>query len=399
MIRIISLLLVLAASHTILNAQLLPKKFGEGIQIIGKDSSYYLKFGFRFQNLHTSSWDVTDGNLTDYRGAFLVRRSRLKFDGWSHSKKFIYKFELGLSNRDIGGGTGSEFRRSANVILDASLAYKLTKHLTIQFGQRKLPGNRERVISSGDMQFVDRSILNSLFNIDRDVGLQILGSHKIGNTFIIKEFFALSQGEGRNVTAGHFGGYGYTFKTEVFPFGAFSNSKGAYIGSALEREQTPKLAMAVSYDINNNAVRERGQLGSFVIDKAGNYRGKTLKVFFADLMFKYKGLSVMAEYAKKTSDGSSLIFDDDDTLIGTFYTGEALNIQSGILLKSNLELAARFTHVNPDKEVAAGENQYTIGISKYLVGHKLKIQTDFTYRDMNSSDNGVIWRLQTDVHF
>ena len=47
------------------------------------------------------------------------------------------------------------------------------KNFEIWFGQGKLPGNRERVISSGNLQQVDRSLLNSLFTIDRDFGFQL----------------------------------------------------------------------------------------------------------------------------------------------------------------------------------------------------------------------------------
>jgi len=400
MIRLFSCLILVSAFSLSAHAQFIPQKFGKGFQVVGKDSSFYLKFGFRFQNLHTSEWDVDDGEFSDYDGSFLVRRSRLKFDGWIHSSKLTYKLELGLSNRDIGGGTGPEFRRAANVILDASIAYKFYKNLTIQFGQRKLPGNRERVVSSGNLQFVDRSRLNSRYNIDRDVGLQLLNKHTIGKQFIIRETIAFSQGEGRNVTQGIYGGYAYTFKAEFFPFGDFK-SKGAYVGSDLKREETPKLALAVAYDINNNAVRERGNLGSFIVDENGSYYGKDLKTLFIDMMFKYRGFSMMAEYAdKKTSDDNPIVFDESGTQIGTFYTGSALNVQAGYLLPSDCEIAARFTNVNVDELVDdVDENQYTLGISKYIVGHKLKVQTDFTLRDRDMSSNKFIWRTQVDVHF
>jgi hypothetical protein len=35
-------------------------------------------------------------------------------------------------------------------------------------GQTKLPGNNQRVVSSGSLEFTDRTINNSRFNIDRD---------------------------------------------------------------------------------------------------------------------------------------------------------------------------------------------------------------------------------------
>src|SRR5210317_1620531 len=100
MIRTLSCLVLFIALSLSANAQFIPQKFGKGLQILGKDSSFYLKLGFRFQNLHTSEWEVSDGEFSDYEGSFLVRRSRLKFDGWIHSSKLTYKLELGLSNRD-----------------------------------------------------------------------------------------------------------------------------------------------------------------------------------------------------------------------------------------------------------------------------------------------------------
>jgi len=45
------------------------------------------------------------------------------------------------------------------------------------------------------------------------------------------------------------------------------------------------------------------------------------------------------------------------------------------------------------------ESQYTIGVSKYIVGHKLKIQTDVSYLSKDESNNGMMYRLQFDIHF
>jgi hypothetical protein len=42
------------------------------------------------------------------------------------------------------------------------------------FGQTKLPGNNQRVVSSGSLEFTDRTINNSRFNIDRDFGLFLI---------------------------------------------------------------------------------------------------------------------------------------------------------------------------------------------------------------------------------
>ena len=47
-------------------------------------------------------------------------------------------------------------------------------------------------------QFVDRSLVNARFNLDRDVGVQIYHMGNIGN-IKLKEAFAISLSNGRNV--------------------------------------------------------------------------------------------------------------------------------------------------------------------------------------------------------
>lgn len=331
----------------------------------------------------------------------MVRRSRLKFDGWVYSPKVIYKFELGLSNRDISGGISPEFRNASNFILDASVKWNFYENFSILFGQGKLPGNRERIISSGNLQFVDRSLLNSRYNIDRDVGLQLMHHFNIREA-IVKSTVALSQGEGRNVTEGSFGGSDYTFNVDFLPMGKFV-SNGDFVGSDLKREQTPKLAIGLTYDMNRNAVRERGQLGSFIQNSEGDYIVKNLNTFFVDLMFKYQGISIMMEYAdKRTSDNDPFVYDELSStapVIGTFYTGTGLNLSLGYLLKNDYEVAVRFTDINPDEGVSNDETQYTLGLSKFIVGHKLKVQTDFSLVQKEGSDDGFLIRAQMDVHF
>jgi len=407
---LLCMILISCFSFT-LTAQISTKNFGKGIQFLGKDSTFYTKMNVRFQNLMVHSWSLENdefGSFEDYSTNYLVRRSRLKFGGWAFSEKVKYKMEFGLSNRDIGGGANSEFNKGANVILDAWVDWNFYKGFSIRFGQGKLPSNRERVISSSNLQFVDRSRLNSRYNIDRDVGLMLTHKHKLTGDFILIEKIALSQGEGRNVTIGNSGtgrGSEYTFRLEALPFGSFA-SKGDYVGSAIKREEKPKLALGFSYDINNNAMRNRGNLGSFIINSTTE--GKTLKTFFADLMFKYQGFSSMIEYADKTTDDNDPILYDAETddVLGTYYTGSALNIQAGYMFKSNYEIAARVTFNNPDVEVDVEDKRYTLGFSKFVVGHNLKVQTDFTYRSVDTPgdvedaiNDQFTWRTQFELQF
>ena len=370
-------------------------KFGKGlINILGQDSSWTMKVGLRAQLLGTSTREEGESNET----SFLTRRARLKFDGYAYSPKLKYKIELGLSNRDQSGA--SPFTSNApRYILDAVLMWNFYENFVIWFGQTKLPGNRERVISSANLQQVDRSLLNSRFNIDRDFGFQLRHKTKLSDMFIIKEIFSLAQGEGRNITTGNLGGYQYTGRIELFPFGDFVG-KGDYKGSDLKREKKPKLSLAFNYDHNNNAVKTRSNQGSYMVTDTGFY-AININTLFIDAMFKYNGFSFMAEYADRTA-ADPFAKNSDGTLTGAeVQVGNGLNLQTGYLLNNDWEISVRYTEINLDQIITDRnpETQYTLGLSKYVVGHSLKVQTDISHLEVAGGNNELMYRLQFDIHF
>lgn len=373
-------------------------KFGKGLfNLIGKDSSFSMNISARMQMLGTSNWDVNNG-LSNPSSSLLVRRARLKFSGFAYSPKLTYKLELGLSNRDIG--KASSFTNEApKYILDAVVKWNFSGNFVLWFGQTKLPGNRERVISSGDLQQVDRSLLNSRFNIDRDMGFQLRHHFNLTDKFIVKEMFSMSQGEGRNITTGNLGGHQYTTRVELLPFGKFT-SKGDYRGSDLKFEPAPKLALGFTYDFNNDAVKNRSNQGSYMTTDTGFY-STNISTVFVDAMYKHKGFSVMAEYAYRDAE-DAFAKNSDGTLTGDeVQVGNALNLQTGYLLSETLEISGRYTNIDWDQNITGkgNETQYTLGLSKYILGHKLKVQTDLSYLNLTGGTNELLYRLQVDIHF
>lgn len=373
-------------------------KFGKGlVNVVAKDSSFSLKFAARFQSLYTGSWDFANNdNLENGVSQFSIRRARLKFEGFAYSPKVTYKIELGLSNRDISGA--SEFTSNApRYILDAVLKWNFYENFELWAGQTKLPGNRERVISSANLQTVDRSLVNSEFNVDRDMGFQLHHYINLGKNVIVREAFAISQGEGRNVTSENLGGFQYTGRVEILPFGDFDD----YSGADLDREETPKLALGVSYDHNVNAVRTRSNSGSYMTTDTGFFE-TDINTFFVDGIFKYQGFSAMAEYAKRTADNPVALNSDGTPTGRVVEVGDGINAQAGYLFKNNYEVVTRYTQVTLDEALTGEgvEDQYTLGLSKYIVGHKLKVQTDVSWNDYeDNADNSLSYRLQIDIHF
>ena len=374
-------------------------KFGKGLfNLIGQDSTWSMKVGLRFQTLATSKWDVNNG-LSNPESSMLIRRSRLKFDGFAFSPKLKYKVELGLSNRDQSGA--SEYTSNApRYILDAVLKWNFSGNFVLWFGQTKLPGNRERVISSANLQQVDRSLLNSRFTIDRDMGVQLRHHFNLTDTFLVKEIFSIAQGEGRNITTGNLGGHQYTTRIELFPFGDFK-SKGDYKGSDLKFEPNPKLSLGVAYDFNNNASKTRSNQGSYMTNDTGGFYSTNISTLFVDAMYKHQGFSLMAEYANRTAD-DAFAKNSDGSLTGDeVQVGNGLNIQTGYLVSKTVELSGRYTNISLDKEITGkgSENQYTLGLSKYIAGHSLKVQTDLSYTDIGFKTNQLLYRVQVDIHF
>lgn len=379
-------------------------KFGKGVKFTAADSSFSVKIGARFQTLFYSNF-VLDDNNTTVEEEMQIRRCRLKFSGFAYSPRLQYKLELALSNRD-NGKVIPEGNSAANIVLDAFLTYEMFKEFYVRFGQFKLPGNRERVISSQKLQFVDRSLVNSRYNLDRDQGLMFIKAHNIGGVRIY-EYLAAALGQGRNITESDSHGFSYTGRIEVLPFGDFTKG-GDYYSSDLEREQTPKLALAAGYSFNDDAVRERGELGSFItttdVDGDEVFVRRDLSTFFADAYFKYKGFSFLSEYMNKRTA-------DPITDNGKFFrTGDGLVMQAGYLFKNNYELAARYTFIHPDEELIDGgikvydETEYTLGLSKYIVGHSLKVQSDISYHlkendIIGDASPSIIYRFQVELAF
>ena len=396
-IKLLTLVLILSGTLTSFSQETNAPKFGKGLfNLVGQDSTWTMKIATRMQFLSIATWDEgTDGGLVNPEQNFLVRRARLKFDGFAYTPKLKYKLELGLSNRDISG-TSAFTSNAPRYILDAVVMWNFYENFELWVGQTKLPGNIERVISSGNLQQVDRSLVNSRFNIDRDAGIQLRHHFNLSDNFLVREKFAISQGEGRNVTTGNLGGHQYTTRLELLPFGDFDD----YSGSDLDREENPKLMIAATYDINQNAVKNRSNQGSYMRNDTGFYE-TNINTFFLDAMFKYKGFSLMGEYANRDAK-DALAKNSDGTLTGDeVQVGNGLNLQAGYLFPSNWEVSGRYTDINLDQAITGAnpETQYTLGLSKYIVGHKLKVQTDLSYLSVDGGSDELMYRLQLDVHF
>ena len=362
--------------------------YADGLGFTSADSLFKLNIRFRMQNrvaLRSESETNLDIDAVEAR----VRRLRLRFDGFIYNPKLSYVIQLSFTRADMDfDDTGFP-----NIIRDAMVIYKVNDRFSIGIGQTKLPGNRQRINSSGDLQFADRSIVNSTFNVDRDFGLQLYYNNKVQNFHYVFRG-AISSGDGRNIVSSD-RGLAYTGRIELLPLGLFSND-GDYFEGDLSREPEPRISVGLSYSSNQNAVRTGGQLGTYLYEPRDIYTG------MIDFLFKYSGWSFATEYLDRNS--SNPITTNDMGEVSYVYSGQGFNAQGGYLFRNNIELALKFSEVRPNNEISVYEprtRHYSVGASKYIRGHRLKLQTDITYEQNTALQTGPIaidnWQLRFQI--
>lgn len=372
--------------------------FTKGIGFTAPDSNFSIAIRLRVQNrigfLFTEN---EDGKWELSQSEFRVRRMRLRFDGFVFNPKWSYAVQLSFSRADQDWDNSGV----PNVLRDAMIFYRPTKHWTFGLGQGKLPGNRQRVISSGEQQFADRSLVNATFNIDRDFGIFANYQFNTGKPLWIMRT-ALSSGEGRNEGIAGFSkvnpGLCYTGRFEFLPFGAF-DKRGDYSEADLAREPKPKISLAAGWSYNEGSMRTAGQLGRVL------WAPINTNTLISDFLFKYRGFSLYGEYIDRAATTSPVTTDDgeDERYI---YQGSGMLLQSGYLFKNNFEIAARFARIAPQSEIQEFEDirdNYALCFSKYLKGHRLKLQTDVTYETFTDAvsksidGRNIQWRFQIEM--
>lgn len=373
----------------------------KGIEFVGKDSLFSLRLQFRMQN-RAAFLTRNDEDLSAGSYEFRVRRLRLKMEGFVYSPKLTYKVQLAFSRGDMDWDMTqeSEVNTSVNIVRDAVVYYEPWKDLKFGFGQTKLPGNRQRVISSGDQQFADRSIVNATFTVDRDFGF--FASYK-QNYFAV--LGSLTSGEGRNSSNSN-SGLSYTGRVEALPFGAFSD-KNDYQEGDLAREQKPKLSIGASYNFNDDAVRSGGQLGRDLFLKTD------MTTISLDLLFKYKGFALYSEFMQRNC-SNPITFNSDTTHIQPVYSGYGFLQQVSYLFKSNWEVALRYAEVTPFSSVYNNpvftsvnlkkNQEFQLGVTKYIYGHRVKVQGNILYQLTNdlrakteSGKFGAIFQIELGI--
>lgn len=383
-----------------------------GFQMTTADGLFSTKLVWRAQLRYTHpnrSDPRSVGNFTTREDVsnFEARRLRMKIGGHGYKKWIKYYFEVALQpSRDFDDSAASSSAR----VIDYRIDVQPIDEIGFRVGQWKINFNRERVDSSGRQTFVERSIVNRAFTIDRQVGLMLQGRLFKETLADIRYYAGMFNGEGRSVNNDS-GELMYMGRLQWNFLGR--DLKWRQSDVSYHEKPTGSLAFAAATN-NGRCTRWSssgcGNLTSFISPvaevppTAAQYRRDQWVQEFA---FKFKGLAIQQEYHE-------MEVEDKSTMLTHDYQGMYAQIgytNHGALapLPEGVELAFRYAYVI--ESLSAGDNinrnrreEFTVGINWFLAGHNNKVTIDYSYLTLKDfatmidySDNRV--RLQWDISF
>lgn len=368
--------------------------FGRGYTLRTPDERFSLTLRARIQVRGTldlsmarlASPAATPDPLTDpLRAEFNLRRARIVMQGNAYTRALQYYIQLGVSPLDMESDLLIPLR-------DAYLTWTPHRYFAIRAGQMKVPFSRQRVISSGSLQFVDRSGTNAELNLDRDVGVQFrsdeLFGHRLG--YMVGVF----GGDGRNRPTLD-SGLLYVARVQIQPLGRFEDMdvEGDH------KRGGPRLSIGLAGAYNVRSRRALSTLGATYTLGRFDYASAT-----ADVMLKWAGFSLQTEAILRVADrpwSTGMV----NGVARTEFSRSAFGVmlQAAYQLPSHLEFGARYSQVTPigldraafgaqalptptmgatvDVRDPSFHETHELGavLSYYWLEHSVKLQLDYFY--------------------
>ncbi len=360
-------------------------RWGEGFGVESVDGSF--RFGISARTQIRGSVVVFEQEGVDPTADFMIRRARLTVsaDGWDGLVSL--KLQLAFSPLDQDPVAPLPVR-------DAFVTVSPSRDLAIRAGQMKVPFGRQRVISSGQLQMVDRSIVTAELNLDRDVGVQIFSEDLFGLDGWLGYAFGVFGGDGRNRVSG---GYGllYAARVALRPLGG---ARGEDLDEVdFSRSAKPRLSLAASGAFNHDTDRERSTIGPVFAN------GPWADYVHAggDVSFKWRGLAVTGEVFLRRALDPTLTAEVDGALrTDETRSGRGGFFQVGQLIGGQFEVTGRVGSILPAGAGGApppASKELGGALSYYGQRHALKVQLDTFYVYQAWGHGSVEGRLQLQV--
>lgn len=353
-------------------------KLGEGLTFDLNDGAYQFYIGGFIQP--TIINEKIDDNNAENR--FNSQRSFFMIGGNAVKEKLSFLVQSDFS--------------LADPLLDAWIGYHPFNWLDVYVGQKQnFVNNREMIYREDRLQFTDRSLFSQTFSrTGREFGLFI--ETKFGEKIGIKPQFSITSGDGRGSFGADsrdvdYGGAKIGGRLDFYPLGFFKEGNDLYTSDLL-REEKLKVVVGGAVSQNNGASDPVGEgHGTFLMyNSNGEIALPDYTQFYADLLMKYQGFSMLLEYGRATASGLEILYTNPDatqvlmpTQISEFLIlGESKVGQFGYVTKSGFSFDVRYEAASPEftneNSVLNEFTNYTYGLTKYFDGHNLKLQASLS---------------------
>ena len=305
---------------------------------------------------------------------FEMRRARLVIQGHAFTPHFKYYVHLMFAPKDLAFKDGVPHRAP---IFQWYTTVTRFKHAHVQAGFFFVPYARQRLQPLPRLQFIDNSTASYEFTLDQDIGVQV-SSPDIAGLGLMRYYAGVFMGEGYDWYKPSDFGLTYMGRFEVLPLGMFED----FSEPDFERALRPKLSIGAAYAYSDRDRRTRAISGTGFAD-GGSMRSHNLT---ADLMFKWAGLSVLADvYWRQASRQSGGLHDVDGLPIAVqaARNGHGWTAQMGLFVpRTRAEVIARSAGVRPPRSMPTSLGRLDEvggGLVYYFYRHALKLQFDYIH--------------------
>jgi phosphate-selective porin OprO/OprP len=351
-----------------------------GFEMRTDNNQFSLAIQNRVQARFAEPFDSDPRTLADLdrnENSFMIRRARTKLNGHAYAPWLKYYLQYDWSQP---------------VLRDLNLTIDKYQWAQVRVGRGKVSYNNERVTSSGNQQFVNRSIVNDVFTVDRQQGIEVKGNLFPGTwhdfTYYIGAFTGLGIGERNNDD----GNMMYSGRLQWNALGGEMQFNQSDLGF----HEQPALNISVAANTN------RSQCTAFETDSRScrrlidvNAAGKpkyrdpsdntatgaqngqyAINQMMEEVHFKWGGFSFLHElHAKRIKD--TVNNDEETKLLGGFMQAGYFPHRRINFMPNNMEIAGRYAFVdmntNRDNDK---QTEVSAVINYFLEGHfnKLSLQ-------------------------
>jgi phosphate-selective porin len=338
-------------------------KLGKGFTFTSADEKFQLSVG----GLMQVRYSFFDNDVTNDVSTFNLAKGRLIISGYAYSKDLSYMLQVA-------------FEQSGNnkMLENAYVKYRFIDEAQLTGGQTKLVYSRDNMSSVGNLEFVAVSPVTSAFSPGYDLGA-VVGGKVLGD--LINYDLSVSNGAGQTSVRpsnGAQNNMALLAHLQINPLGAFGYSEGDpqfsqkplfTVGGSYYMNTLQKTAPA-TFETNNNgyANTTTGWLGrnAAVFNAIEQVE---IDSFVVDTAFKWMGAYAQAEYFWGQGTGD---------ITNTHVNAQGFYAQAGYcVLPKRLELAMRYSYLDPNRNVTNNLQTEVIGaVSYYFNNHNLKLQGD-----------------------